>query len=311
MKGLELAKRYFSDCGLPMIRQSFPEYEDRIAAGLVGEGSECWGFDDEISRDHDWGPSFCLWLTDEDYEKIGGGLGAAYDSLPGDFLGFPKRAVSEFGGGRVGVIPTTHFYWKYTGLKRAPQTLLEWRRLPESYLSVVTNGEVFMDRLGEFSAIRKDLLAFYPEDIRIKKIVARAAVMAQAGQYNYARCIRRGEYVAAQCALYEFIKAALSMVYLLNKKYMPFYKWAHRGIRGLSILPETYELFAGLCKDDCTKDAYRKREEMIEQFSALVIRELARQGLTDSDDDFLQNHCARIMQRIQNEQIRSLHILAE
>lgn len=35
------------------------------------------------------------------------------------------------------------------------------------------------------------------EDLRLKKLAARAAVMAQAGQYNYPRCVRRGETVAA------------------------------------------------------------------------------------------------------------------
>lgn len=311
MNGLSLAKQYFADCGLPMIRQSFPTYEQRIAAGLVGEGSECFGFDDDISRDHDWGPSFCLWLTDADYEKIGCALTDAYNALPGDFLGFSRREVSEFGGGRVGVMPTSHFYWKYTGLKTAPTTLLEWRRLPENYLAVVTNGEVFMDSLGKFSAIRQKLLAFYPEDVRLKKIVARAAIMAQSGQYNYARSIKRKEYVAAQCALYEFIRAAFSMVYLLNKRYMPFYKWAHRGIKDLPVLSETYVMFSDLCADRCDGDAHAKREKIIEQLCTLVIAELKRQSLTDSNSDFLQDHCTQIMQRIKDEDIRRLHILAE
>lgn len=311
MNGLELAKEYFTACGLPMIKEQFPQYQERIAAGLAGEGSECFGYDDKISRDHDWGPSFCLWLTDEDFKEIGPELNKAYQKLPGEFMGFPRRENTELAGERVGAMPAAKFYLRYIGLSQAPRSLMEWRRIPESYLAVATNGEVFADQWGEFSKIRRELLKFYPEDIRIKKIVARAAIMAQAGQYNYPRCIKRGEYVAAQCALHEFIKATLSMVYILNRSYSPFYKWAHRGIRNLPILSETYDLFAALCRDYSGRDAYRFREEIIEAICVLVKNELVKQQLTDLDDDFLQNHCVGMMQRIRDDSIRGLHILAE
>ena len=57
MKGLELCELYYKEVGAPMIAGKFPGYEEKIAVGLVGDGSECFGYDDELSRDHDWGPS--------------------------------------------------------------------------------------------------------------------------------------------------------------------------------------------------------------------------------------------------------------
>ena len=61
MKGLELAKAYYEEYGRPMIREKFPDYEGRIAVGLAGEGSECFGYDDEISRDHDFEAGMNTW----------------------------------------------------------------------------------------------------------------------------------------------------------------------------------------------------------------------------------------------------------
>ncbi len=88
MKGLELCRSFFERHGAPMISKEFSDFRHRIAAGMAGEGSECLGFDDPISRDHDWGPGFCLWLDDNDFDEIGKPLQAAYDQLPRMFMGF-------------------------------------------------------------------------------------------------------------------------------------------------------------------------------------------------------------------------------
>ena len=92
-----------------MIAELFPEYESRIAVGLVGEGSDCFGYDDEFSRDHDWGPEFCMWVTDETYAQIGEALELAYEQLPDEFQGY-RRATTLQGKGRRGVMTISAFY---------------------------------------------------------------------------------------------------------------------------------------------------------------------------------------------------------
>lgn len=68
-----------------MISRNFGDFENRIAVGLVGHGSECFGFDDKTSRDHDFETGFCLWLTKDDEEKIGFYLMRAYDKLKEEY----------------------------------------------------------------------------------------------------------------------------------------------------------------------------------------------------------------------------------
>jgi hypothetical protein len=168
MKGLDLAEAYYREAGLPMIRERFADCEGRLAVGLVGPGSECFGFDDELSRDHDWGPAFCLWLSDDDHARVGAELQQAYAGLPPVFEGFGPRRASPGEEWRVGVGRTAAFYRRFTGLDRPPERLEEWLRIPEESLATCTNGRVFRDPLGEFTGRREALLAYYPEDIRLK-----------------------------------------------------------------------------------------------------------------------------------------------
>lgn len=310
MQGLPLSQEYFFQVGLPEIQRQYPDYANRIAAGLVGDGSECFSFDDRFSQDHDWGPSFQIWLTPEDYAAFGAHLQQLYESLPGEFLGFPARRISDYGSGRVGVFEIGAFYSQFIGYRHPPQTIQEWRRLPEINLAAATNGKVFYDPVGKFTAFRDDLLAYYPEDVRLKKLASRAMSVAQSGQYNFLRCARRGEWVAASYAQAEFTEKAISMVFLLNKRYRPFYKWMHRALKSLPILGELfYQKLLDLSLLSIKE--YEKKNDIIEELSQKIICELHRQNLTSSTSDFLLDHGPEIQKRIQEPTLRQLHVLAE
>ena len=107
-----------------MLKEKFPEACEKIATGLAGPGSECFGFDDELSRDHDWGPSFCLWLADTDAETIGPRLATEYARLPSAFMGFGPRTASPGEEHRVGPCRTWDFYQTYLGARDLPKNFV-------------------------------------------------------------------------------------------------------------------------------------------------------------------------------------------
>lgn len=324
VKGLELSERYYETYGKPMLEARFPELLPRIAIGLVGQGSECFGYDDDISMDHDYGPAFCLWLTVEDYERYGREVQAAYDSLPKDFLGVPGRIVSAQGGERVGVLEIHAFYRQFIGVEQPPRSMMRWLHLPDAQLACATNGKVFSDSLGEFSAIRS-AIAVYPEDVRVKKMAARLAIMAQSGQYNYGRSMRRGDVVAAELALRKFVQAGISFVYLYNRRYAPYYKWLYRGMLDLPLLAgEVAGLFRQLMTTGTQEAAWSEegtvgfnpyvnlrdtKVQLIERICTLVVQALKADGLSSLEDDFLEPHAREVMKRIEDPMLRRCHVM--
>lgn len=90
MQGLELSRRYFEAC-LPLLQEQAGDILPLCAVGLAGEGSECLGFDDATSRDHDWGPGFCIWLSREDLAPAQAAAGRRPAPAARTFEGFPCR----------------------------------------------------------------------------------------------------------------------------------------------------------------------------------------------------------------------------
>jgi len=309
MQGLDLARTFYAVCR-PMLRAGIPDIMDRAAVGLVGEGSECFGCDDALSHDHDFGPGFCLWLPRAELRAALPRLEAALAGLPGEFAGLASRLAPQRRQGRVGPLGLEDFYGFFTGLPHPPATWEEWLRIPEWQLAACTNGAVFEDGAGEFTRWREVLLGFYPRDVFLKKLCARCMVMAQAGQYNLPRSLGRGDGVAAMLAGARFAEAALSLVYLCNGRYMPFYKWAARlaadlPVLGLEVTRTLRELAACPLRD--AGDA--RAGEAVEEFCAATAAHLRRAGLSSASGDWLWEHGPSILRQVENADLRRLDLL--
>ncbi|KFI97984.1 DUF4037 domain-containing protein [Bifidobacterium stellenboschense] len=366
ISGLKLAKAYWEEIGRPMVRAKYPEYADRIAAGLVGHGSECYGFDDAYSHDHDFGPRFCLWLTDDDYAAIGARLQADYDALPRDFRGYvcpsatadeptdtasattastyidtptpsdtgatnttntsatpanpsnptalsPLTPRAQGAFRRDGVFRIGDFFESITGYRKAPAADAphEWLMLDEATLAAATNGQVFADPLGAFSETRQGFKDM-PEDVRLALVSKRLGMIAQAGQYNLPRSLKRGDGAAAWLAIAEFVDAAASLVFLVNKPmvagYLPYYKWRFAALRKLSggmfarlgdvcgKLESVMRLASAACYGGAgfgeggkgSAPAAETIERLVEEVAASIVKELKRDGFTRSDETFLE-----------------------
>lgn len=225
--GLKLAKEFYETYGKPMITEKFGKYENRIAVGLAGRGSDCFGYDDEASRDHDWGPDFCLWVTDETWADIGEDLQRAYEALPAEFRGC-RRAPRVNGKKRRGVIRISEFYRGLVGTDRYRE--IDWRSVSDTSLAAAVNGRVFRDDEGVFTAFRNQLLQGYPEEIFYLKVAEAAAKYAQTAEYNFSRMLDRGDELSAGLMLWDGIREAMRLQLYLDGKYPPHDKWLHRSL---------------------------------------------------------------------------------
>lgn len=316
ISGLALSKAYWEQIGKPMIQERYPRYLSRMAVGLMGHGSDCYGFDDAVSRDHDFGPGFCIWLTEEDYQAIGEDLEADYLALPQDFMGFHPRTDSVRAKGanrRVGVFEIGNFFESLTGYRQAPPEdhSHEWLLLDEPTLAAATNGKIFADPLGRMLSVRQGFKNM-PDDVRFSLISRRLGMISQAGQYNLPRSLARGDGAAAMLSINEFVRATASLVFLVNNPltvgYLPYYKWQFAALRRLSRLmaarlgevtqelEDVLRLASAACYGGAgfgeggkgADPAAKQVQEKIEGICARIVQELQAEGLTNSQETFLE-----------------------
>jgi len=294
VKGLELARGYFSEAALPAFRDRAPQAVSRLAFGLAGPGSDCHGFDDEVSRDHDWGPRVCVWVPEELYREQGQALQGIYDDLPREFMGYGPASRLDTAERRDGVLSTPRFYRSYLGTERPPESLRDWLLLPEEGLATCTNGEVFLDPLGEFTLLRQALLSYFPRDLWLKKIASRCRGMATHGQYNLWRALRRGDRLAAQHHQAGFAREAAALVFLLRRTYRPFGKWLFHGLGALRVLAGLGPAVRENLLTVIGAESEQGMRAAVERCALLLVDELVAQGLAQRRGAFLRDYALQI-----------------
>lgn len=285
--GMTLAKNFFESEIFPTFKKHFPNLLNLVAFGLVGAGSECFGYDDEISKDHDFGKRCCVFLDDEIPYEIYKNISATLNKLDG----------------KVEIYYISQFYQKYTSFKNGPKTIEEYRCVPSDYLATATNGEVFYDGNNKFTEIRNRLKKFYPQDLIYKKMAYSLNKMAQSGQYNYDRCLKRNNIIGANMALNEFIIYYCHFMHLINKKYMPFYKWYQRSLKDLKInlgnMNSAQKIIKLLELENSQKSSY------IEKLCIEIKDYLIMNNLSKVNEAFLTYQASEVIKNVKDSKLRN------
>ena len=224
MKGLDIAQSFFFEWGLPFLEMTFPELSMRIAAGRL-EGSDVLGADDEISRDHNWGPQFVLFLSEKDYAEFGAQLSVeANSAAPAEWHG---HRVAGAGDKSVLVESIPQWFDRRLHITRPPKTRQDWMALLEfeSSLYFLRHGTVWLDRSGELSAWRKSL-HHWPEYALTKRLTDECFRAWHHGEYNFVqRMAKRRDPLSITICLGEFVTGIMRAVFLLQNDFTPYWKW--------------------------------------------------------------------------------------
>ena len=289
---LEQSKAFYEKYGKSMIHDMFSEYESRIAVGMVGEGSDCFGFDDEISADHDYAPGFCMWLTKEDMSAIGRQLQEAYENLVLEHSVYDSNRTRL--GDRRGVFEIDAFY-QCGG--------------DECKLAEKVNGEIFRDELGLFTQRRKELLEYYPEEVWRRKLANYLHEFSQYGQSNYARMMAREDYLTAGLCIGKAIESAMDIAYVLWRQYAPYYKWKRKGLEKFEEMQDVLWICEELSLLFCQQKAWENKKYsssqlntddkcvvLLETLARTLLEELKARKLVKGTDVFLENYIGQILE---------------
>ncbi|MBO4688162.1 MAG: DUF4037 domain-containing protein [Clostridiales bacterium] len=303
-------RRFYEERVAPMIAAQFGEYASRIAVGIAGEGSDCFGFADEISRDHDFGTGVCLWIPTEDMDVYGKALGTAYEAIVAEKgRSFYTDRLRE----RRGVMTIHDFFSNILRIDCDTDASMmseqQWLSLDHACLATAVNGEVYRDDLGAFTRFRNLLLNYYPDRIWRIRIAEKMHDYSASLQVNYARCMTRRDIVAAELCKTKGLEAAMELFFLLKRVYPPYYKWTYRALENIDekgdFSARIRELAALPCSTEAWEDTryhpnrqnFKDRIVSISEDIGYDLAEMMKlQGLTNNMHPYLESHVRRVLQ---------------
>jgi uncharacterized protein DUF4037 len=238
VSGGELARRFHADVVAPLLARAMPGLG--YAAGRLGSGSDVLGFDDAMSRDHDWGCRLTLLVDEADRDAVPQIAALLERELPGSYLGHPVRfpvtwdssrthnvdvaTVGGFATGRLGVDPAG-------GLP-----VLDWLVLTGQSVLEVIAGPVFTDRTAQLAPVRA-ALRWYPPDVERYVLAAGWQRLSQE-MPMVGRSAERGDELGSRLLSARLADDLMWLAFAVSRRWPPYAKWRGTAFQSLDVAPD-------------------------------------------------------------------------
>jgi hypothetical protein len=276
--GLEISRNFIDESLLPLLQKEIPEHYDCLAVAVIGTGSDVLGYDDQISRDHHWGPRANIMYLRQDAEDAAPKVKRILnETLPADYNGFPVQVdIGNLTG--VCCCAVEDFFLRFLGTDRLPERETEWLDLCEVDLFHVTQGTVVYDAAGELTR-RRERLAYYPENVWRKRIADWCMYASgRDSPYNVYRISKRGDDLTCMIYLGQYLKRAMELCFALNREYSPYTKWLNRAYRNL---PKYVDTIAPLLDEILPIEDWKGRVFKMVEANYAIADAIADLGLTE------------------------------
>jgi len=275
LAGGELARCFHADVVGPLLSSAVPGL--RYAAGRLGSGSDVLGFDDAMSRDHDWGCRLTLLVDEPDRAAVPQVSLLLERELPEFYRGFPVRfpvtwdrsvthkveiaTVAGFAASRLGIDPT------------AELSVADWLILTGQSVLEVTSGPVFADRTADLAEVRARL-SWYPPDIELFVLAAGWQRLSQE-MPMVGRAAESGDELGSRLLSTRLAGDLISLAFILSRQWPPYPKW--RGT-AFGALPVAVDL-AGLLAAAVAAPGWRDRENALADGCEVLLEAQRARGL--------------------------------
>jgi hypothetical protein len=236
IKGRELSRIFYNEAVRPLLDQHFLNLPH--AAGCFGNGSDVLGFDTEMSRDHDWGPTVHLILREEDNHKAEDIREILATQLPLEIRGYSTHFGHHDSDGtqvmnapadgrinhRVYVLTlrqymAQHFHWNIDHLL----DVADWLSFPAQVLRAIRDAWIHHDSGSEWTAMR-DKLTWYPHDVWLY-LMAASWVRISQEDHLMGRAGYVGDELGSHLIASRLVRDIMFLCFLQEKQYAPYPKW--------------------------------------------------------------------------------------
>lgn len=235
MQGIELSRAFYEEIVAPWLAGAAPGVP--YAAALIGYGSELLGFDDETSRDHNWGPRVHIHLTEADFRTYARPLLAAFalvvpETFAGEPTGWRSRPHPAANGpDAAGAIDHGLEFHTIEGRleahlgRRSLDGLepIDWLGFAEQKLLAFTAGAVFHDDGGRLTKVR-EALSYYPDDVWYYRIACQWARIGEE-QAFVGRTGQVGDDLGSRLVAGRLVRDIMALGFLIERRYAPYAKW--------------------------------------------------------------------------------------